>query len=276
MNNQLGGTGRNNGYPVEIANNYQSFQHPRISSCEFVSRLHLDPDNANPTIEDLIVPDSENEIYAYEMVRLLSEDDGLEVFEGRLCTYTEFQGDRVHRRTSTKVTVRVISTNRMMQRGSNEVAAMQYLQGRVSQNEENDDQQQSIEDRLHRVEQDIRRHHVITAIDVLIDGNIHDINAQMYIIMPFCEGFDSVLSYDTLSESEARKWFIHFLRAIKTMQESEICHKTIHMENIVVRDGLLAIVNDFGFSQTIPYVNNNGDRERCLFRPDQACVNKVS
>jgi len=207
---------------------------------------------------------------------LREEINGVEVFEGRLCTVLSVGKNLFFERTSIKVAIKVMSSHRIRQ-GSKEVAAMQHLQRHIAPDDKN--QETSIDELRDRVEQGMLSHRVMTSIDVLIDGNStsHG-DAQLYIGMPFCEDLWSFLRPCTnkFSEPEARHWFKQILKAVETLQEAEICHRDISLENIVVRNNAIAVVIDFGMCLKIPYISDaNGNRQRCLIKPDRAC-GKVS
>ena len=122
---------------------------------------------------------------------LREEINGVEVFEGRLCTVLSVGKNLFFERTSIKVAIKVMSSHRIRQ-GSKEVAAMQHLQRHIAPDDKN--QETSIDELRDRVEQGMLSHRVMTSIDVLIDGNStsHG-DAQLYIVMPFCEDLWSFL-----------------------------------------------------------------------------------
>lgn len=108
---------------------------------------------------------------------------------------------------------------------------------------------------------------VMMTLDLLTDQD------TIYCVMPFCKGQDliDVLGDGNLDEDKARELMKQILNGIRTLQQAEICHRDISMENIVVDivDGdRRAIICDFGMCSKIPYIQreNKSVRQRCSIR----------
>jgi 5'-AMP-activated protein kinase catalytic alpha subunit len=204
------------------------------------------------------------------MERPLRDDrNGVEFFEGRLLERhtppTSSPNELFFIRTCTKVTIKVMSNHRISE-GSKEVAAMQYLQRHVSQDEEK--REAGVQQMIARVENVLKSHHIIPCVEALYDSG--ESEGELYIIMPFFEDKKYLLT-----EPEARNCLKQILKGVETLQEAGVCSRNLRLENIVVRDDTFAIVMDsadFAFAIKIPYIiNENGIRQRCRIKADRAC-----
>lgn len=108
--------------------------------------------------------------------------------------------------------------------------------------------------------------HVLVALDILTDDK------YLYTVTPFCEGgrlLDRIESKNRFSEAEARYWFRQILEGLASLKEAGVTHKDISPENLLVKDGVVYII-DMGMSLRIPFANDRTN-ERSLIHPQGVC-----
>lgn len=291
----------NDDYPQsDIPNDQEEFPETVITDCHFYQGRIFEEDGSPCTDENkvsvfpLVVPycdidaeetntriysetaNREPADYAYWIKRQIREAIYGGVFEGELLRRLPGTDALVRwARTGTNVAIKRLDYDRVIGEGERsaerpmeEIKAMQYLQRHIAGTNDGLQEELSSEDVRLRAQQGINDHNVMTSIDILTDS-IH-----LYVIMPFCDGdelFD-VVEKTRFSETEARHWFSQILNALETLQDAGICHRDISLENVMTSGDQLAIVIDFGMCLKIPYVyDEQGNRQRCLIRPDRAC-----
>ena len=173
--------------------------------------------------------------------------------------------------TSTKVAIKAMSLLAMRSGiGSaedpyKEIAVMQYLREYLLEGEDMSGLSK-MEIRERTVERMLECHLVIS-IDVLSD------NTNMFIVMPLCDGGDlyNRLECRLINEGEARFWLTQLLCALETLLNAELCHGDLSLENVVTTKEGGAYLIDFGQSLKIPYIEENGTRQRCLIQCGNMC-----
>jgi len=189
-----------------------------------------------------------------------------------------------------------------------EVAAMQYLQNWLEDEEEEWEMQRQ-QERQHRKnlkqffndpsggeeeeeeeEEELpqmsamEQSHILMPMDLLSD------DYNLYSITPWCTGgrlLDMVESKNRFSEPEARYWMRQILKGLSCLKEAGVCHRDMSPENLMVHNGNVYII-DLGMCLRIPYMHQIHDvgsypydnnlphhhrheNERTLILPQSAC-----
>lgn len=80
-----------------------------------------------------------------------------------------------------------------------------------------------------------------------------DTETDCFIVMEYAKGGDmaSLLPDESpLSEQEARKYFRQLVSAIDHAHSSEIVHRDLKLENLLLDNNKDLLVSDFGFGRT--------------------------
>eukprot|EP00903_Cladosiphon_okamuranus_P009727 g9249.t1 len=121
-----------------------------------------------------------------------------------------------------------------------EVAALQYLSGEGHPN-------------------------VLTCTEALHDED------NLYIVTPFYSGgevFDALIARGRFEEDEARPIFRQALEALVYLKKHGVCHRDVSLENLMLAEGNVVKLVDFGLALRIPQTNDGAAR---TLPPQGAC-----
>lgn len=149
-----------------------------------------------------------------------------------------------------------------------EIGARQYLQHCFESRNPAD--QEVVEEITEQIVQRKKEMMIENGIVTAIDAMQNDKN--LFVIMPFFKGRELFSRVDPnmnfFTEPEARYWLKQMLIGMKTLQNAKICHGSISDVNCITSANGRALITGLSKCFRIPYVENNGIRQRCLTSAD--------
>ncbi|CAN0387883.1 unnamed protein product, partial [Phaeothamnion confervicola] len=88
-----------------------------------------------------------------------------------------------------------------------------------------------------------------------LDEALRD-DGAMYLVMPYCDSgelFDVVAESGRFTEEQARPLFRQLLQGVGHLQTRGVCHRDLSLENLMVSDGSLIVIIDFGMALRVPF-----------------------